>query len=138
LAFYMDMERLGLDMNDLSRGAEMAQRRIELLTEAAEEIVTVFEEPVRDAPEIVAALEGPEAVAALDAACAAWEEATWERGILKQSLVAAGEAAGLRGKSLFPPVRAALTGTLRGPDLGDVAYALGRDRVQTRIGEART
>ena len=108
------------------------------MTEAAAEIVTIFEEPGGDAPEVNAVLRGPEADAALDAARIAWEDATWERRVLKQALVAAGEAAGLRGKSLFPPVRVALTGTLRGPDLGDVAYALGRDRVLTRIGEART
>ncbi len=138
LAFYVDMERLGLDMEDLRRGAEMVQRRIELLTEAADEITAVFQTPAHDSPDVDDALQGSEAGAALGAASVAWEGATWERRVLKQSLVAAGEAEGLRGRSLFPPVRAALTGTLRGPDLGDVAYALGRDRVLERIETART
>ena len=137
IAFYIEAERLGLDMDDLRRGAEMVQHRVELLTEAADEIVAIFKTPAIDVPEVDAVLRGSEANAALEAAVLAWETSTWERRVLKQSLVAAGAAAGLRGKSLFPPVRAALTGTLRGPDLGDVAYALGRDRVLARIEKTR-
>ncbi|MCX7878843.1 MAG: glutamate--tRNA ligase, partial [Ignavibacteria bacterium] len=40
---------------------------------------------------------------------------------------------GIRGKSLFMPVRLALTGEEHGPELGTIAYVLGKEEVIRRI-----
>ena len=54
----------------------------------------------------------------------------------KTSLSRVGKELGLKGKALFMPVRAALTGTTHGPALGDTASLLGRDKVVSRLREA--
>lgn len=130
---YVEPAGLELEAADLQRSAEVIGHRIELLTEAAGEIVGLFREPEPDTPDAAPVLSAPEAGLALEVARDAWMTSTWERRVLKQLLVAAGEAAGVRGRSLFQPVRVALTGRLRGPELGDVAYALGRERVLGRL-----
>jgi glutamyl-tRNA synthetase len=133
---YVEPAGAELDGADLQRSAEVIGHRIELLTEAADEIVGLFREPDRDDPEARSALDAPDARPALGVAHDAWTTSTWERRVLKKSLVAAGESAGVRGRSLFQPVRVALTGRLRGPELADVAYALGRKRVLARLESA--
>ncbi len=51
----------------------------------------------------------------------------------KAAVKAAGQAAGAKGKELFMPLRAALTGRTHGPDLAAVAAVLGRERVLERL-----
>ncbi|MCD4690674.1 glutamate--tRNA ligase [bacterium] len=55
----------------------------------------------------------------------------------KTALKSAGKAVDVKGKELFMPVRAALTGRTHGPALGKIAAVLGRDRVLARL-EARS
>lgn len=133
-----ELEAANLQPVDLQRSAEVVAHRVELLTGAADEVVALFREPDLDGSEAAAALADPDVVHALRVAHEAWETSTWERRVLKQSLVAAGESAGVRGRALFQPVRVALTGRTRGPELADVAYALGRARVLARLEHART
>lgn len=47
-----------------------------------------------------------------------------------------GEKTGARGKQLFQPLRLALTGELRGPELEKIAALMGKDRVARRLREA--
>jgi nondiscriminating glutamyl-tRNA synthetase len=61
-----------------------------------------------------------------------------EAGSFKRLLSEVGKSLGLKGKALFMPVRAALTGTTHGPALGEMAELLGRERVKRRLGEALT
>lgn len=140
LAPYVERAGLDLDAADLTRSAEVVGHRIELLTDAADEIADLFREPQPGGADARAALTDADAGRALLVARDAWTTSTWERRVLKQSLAAAGEAAAIRGRPLFQPVRVALTGRTRGPELADVAYALGRDRVLARLegAEART
>jgi nondiscriminating glutamyl-tRNA synthetase len=51
----------------------------------------------------------------------------------KKLLTACGKELGLKGKDLYGPVRAALTGKLHGPELGLLFDALGTERVQERL-----
>ena len=46
---------------------------------------------------------------------------------------AVGEAAGVKGKSLFMPLRAALTGHTHGPEMAAVFRLLGIERVRKRL-----
>lgn len=40
---------------------------------------------------------------------------------------------GIKGKNLYMPVRASLTGNLHGPELSDIMYVLGKDNILKRI-----
>ena len=82
------------------------------------------------------ALSTPAAGTAIRLARAAWADTAWQPGPLAAALRAAMREAGLAGRTFFPPVRIALTGQLHGPDLGEVAYALGRERTLARLGAA--
>lgn len=52
----------------------------------------------------------------------------------KEALRKVGAGLGIKGKELFMPVRAALTGRTHGPALGEVAAILGRGAVLERLG----
>ena len=47
-----------------------------------------------------------------------------------------GEATGTKGKGLFMPIRASITGQLSGPELDQVTKVIGRERVVNRLKEA--
>ncbi|MGI8740034.1 MAG: glutamate--tRNA ligase [Gammaproteobacteria bacterium] len=50
---------------------------------------------------------------------------------------AVGEAAGIKGKALFMPLRAALTGALHGPEMARVFPLIGIERARTRLQTAQ-
>ncbi len=64
------------------------------------------------------------------------EEGVLDQASVKRALKAVGEELGARGKDLYMPVRAALTGRIHGPSLALVAALLGRDRVLARLSRA--
>ncbi|HEY6867551.1 MAG TPA: glutamate--tRNA ligase, partial [Candidatus Eisenbacteria bacterium] len=59
--------------------------------------------------------------------------APWSGDAVKSAILAQGQALGLRGRELFQPVRAALTGRIHGPELPVIAEALGRERCVARL-----
>ena len=59
--------------------------------------------------------------------------ADWRVDTLKSAVLAVGARLGARGRDLFQPLRAALTGRIHGPELPAVAEALGRDRCLERL-----
>jgi len=123
----------GLDHAELQRALSLVRDRVFLLTEAAVEIESLFGPPEPDA-EAVAALRESSAPAAIDAATRAWTEVgAWEPADLKAALDAAGKDGGVRGRQLFQPVRAALIGRVKGPDVGELSFTLGRERSLERL-----
>jgi len=88
-------------------------------------------------PEARAALAA-EPARALCAALAADLEglAEWSGETVKSAIQSAGRRLGLKGRDLFQPVRAALTGRTHGPELPLVADLIGRDRVVARLRSA--
>ncbi|MFW6199399.1 MAG: glutamate--tRNA ligase [Gemmatimonadota bacterium] len=58
----------------------------------------------------------------------------WEPGALMEAVRKGGVEAGARGRSLFHPVRKALTASTSGPELGGVIWALGREEALRRMG----
>lgn len=134
LAPYLDVERWKLDDRDLRAVAEVVRRRIHLFVEAREEAARLFEEPDWTAPDAEGALRASDAPRAIAIARDAWSRVeAWSPSALKKALAEASQACGLGGGTLFRPVRAALTGRLRGPELPEVAYVLGRERVLARL-----
>lgn len=59
-----------------------------------------------------------------------------DAGSFTETLKSVGAQVGARGKDLYMPVRAAITGRTHGPSLGRVAEILGRDRVVARLEDA--
>ena len=59
--------------------------------------------------------------------------ADWSGEVFKSALQSAGKRLGMKGRDLFQPVRAALTGRTHGPELPHVAEVLGRERCAERL-----
>ena len=57
-----------------------------------------------------------------------WDDTTW-----KSWTGAVKEASGRKGKTLFMPLRMALTGRQHGPELANLLPLIGRERVAARL-----
>lgn len=122
-----------LDDAELERALSLVRDRVFLFTEAASELETLFGPPEPDA-EAEAALRETSAPAALAAAAAAWDGVDdWRPEALKAALVSAGREAGVKGRQLFQPIRAALIGQVKGPEVGELGVILGRERSLERL-----
>jgi glutamyl-tRNA synthetase len=115
--------------------ALLVRRRVKTLRELAEEMGPFIEHNF-DA-EAVAALNERWATDVLTDIAAALEGRS---GISRKSFLALITAVGkrhqLRGKSIFVPVRAAITGRLEGPEIGAVAKVLGVRELRRRLAAA--
>jgi glutamyl/glutaminyl-tRNA synthetase len=78
----------------------------------------------------------PEVRAVLERVRAGIEAAEWEPVALDQAIRAAGVEAGVKGAKLFHPVRELLIGSEKGPDLGKILAAIGREEANRRFGQA--
>lgn len=57
----------------------------------------------------------------------------WDVESIKAAIKAVQKDTGLKGKSLFMPIRAALTGQTHGPDLNRTLYLLGKNKLLERL-----
>ena len=62
--------------------------------------------------------------------------AEWNAEAFKSALRSVGESLGVKGRDLYQPVRAALTGRLHGPELPMIAMVLAREKVVQRLLDA--
>jgi nondiscriminating glutamyl-tRNA synthetase len=119
-------------------------RRAKLLEAVRGNLATLADLPGELAPFVADRLEfepaAREALAGERAAelCAALASALaglapWSGEQVKSAVQSLGRSAGLKGRDLFQPVRAALTGRTHGPELPLVAELLGRDRCVERL-----
>ncbi len=132
-----DVDDLGLGSDDLDRAAEVFAERTHLFSDARAELEPVFGEPDLTADVAAAALKEPAAGVAVELTRGVWEETEWRPEALKPALQSVAKASGVPGREFFPAVRVALTGDRHGPDLANVAYALGRTRTLSRLVQAR-
>jgi nondiscriminating glutamyl-tRNA synthetase len=63
-------------------------------------------------------------------------QAEWEPIALDQAVRAAGTDAGVKGAALFHPVRVLLIGSEKGPELGKILAAIGREEAHRRVQQA--
>jgi len=133
---HADLSSLGLDDDDLQRSAEVFAERTQLLGDASRELAPIFRDPDLGSEDAETALAGPAAGVAVALARGAWEEATWRPEALKAALQGVAKTSGVPGRDFFPAIRVALTGDRHGPDLANVAYALGRTRTLSRLDRA--
>ena len=111
---------------------------LERLGDLPEEIAIFFGDEVEfesEAREWVEGETGSRVVRGLRAAVEREAEALSPE-TFKSILKGVGKELGVKGKDLFMPARAALTGRTHGPALGDVAAILGRERVLARLSSA--
>ncbi len=113
---------------------ELVRGNLATLAELAGELAPFFgDTPVRDT-DADAALGEPRAAQV----CLAYAEvlealAQWSADGVKSALKTTGAQLGVKGRELFQPVRAALTGRTHGPELPQVAVWLGRQRCVARL-----
>jgi len=70
------------------------------------------------------------------AAAALGALADWRADAVKSAIQSVAPALGVKGRELYQPVRAALTGRTHGPELPLVAELLGRERSLARLERA--
>ncbi len=87
-----------------------------------------------EAREVLAESQVPAVLTALRGMVEACPELTGVEA--KAMLKKVGKEVGVKGKQIFIPVRAALTGSTHGPDLNQVMAILGRDKVARRLADA--
>ncbi len=122
-----------LPTGDLERALSVVRERVFLLTEAAREVEALLVPPTLDS-EARRVLAEPLARSVLVAVAAAWEAVEcWTPESVKQAAARAGAELGTAGKQLYQPLRAALTGRLKGPELGEVAFVLGSGEAVHRL-----
>ncbi|HEX6071033.1 MAG TPA: hypothetical protein VFZ18_14455, partial [Longimicrobiaceae bacterium] len=128
--------RFDLTEEQLPTVAVVLRKRISLLSEVEERLES-FLGPL--SPERSAARAAMFDERAADGVLRAIRERlealpAWEESGIDAAIREGGKAAGARGKTLFMPLRLALTGEEHGPELARVAYLLGRERVLERLG----
>lgn len=106
-----------------------------------EGVVHFLEEPRYEEPEVVAVLKSEESQKVLESAAQIFEanfrEAQSTSTAFKDMSKMLGQETGLKGKSLFFPLRAALTGKTAGPELAPFVEILGPEKVVKRLFEAK-
>jgi glutamyl-tRNA synthetase len=134
-------EGAGFVEADAARFAQMVdlvRDGIERLSDIPDEIAIFFEDGLEfetEARDWVEGEVGARVVQALHSAVER-ETAALAPETFKSILKGVGKELGVKGKDLFMPARAALTGRTHGPALGDVAATLGRELALARLSSA--
>jgi nondiscriminating glutamyl-tRNA synthetase len=137
------LRRWGEEFLPAAARALPAERLEALLAAIRGNLATLADLPAELAPFLDPPPPEPEAAAALDsesarALCAALAErllalAEWNSETVKSSIQSAGQEVGRKGRELFQPIRAALTGRTHGPELPRIIELLGRDSAVLRL-----
>lgn len=116
---------------------EVVRGNVATLAELPSELGALFSDGLAREADAAAALAAPGAAALCAALAGALGGlAEWTPEGFKSTLQIVGREQGRKGKELFMPVRAALTGRLHGPELPMLAELLGRPRCIQRLREA--
>jgi len=123
----------------LERLLEVERGNIATLADLPRELAWFLDDPPALEPDAAAALEAPAARQLCEAlAHDAGALAEWSADGFKSALQLLGKRLGVKGRDLFQPVRAALTGRGHGPELPLVASLLGQERSVRRLEAAAT
>ncbi|MCC5895454.1 MAG: glutamate--tRNA ligase [Alkalibacterium sp.] len=97
-----------------------------------------FEDSLEFSEEELAVLKGESVPVVLEAFTAQIKEVTpFEADEIKKTIKAVQKETGVKGKNLFMPIRAAVTGQLHGPQLNDAIELLGREKVLANLEKAK-
>ena len=121
----------------LERVLEALRGNLATLADLPGELAPFLDEPPRFEAAAEDALGAPRAAAVCAAAAAALAAlADWRADAVKSAIQSVAPALGVKGRELYQPVRAALTGRTHGPELPLVAELLGRERSLARLERA--
>jgi glutamyl-tRNA synthetase len=121
----------------LERVLEALRGNLATLAELPGELAPFLEDPPAVEPAAADALGAPRAAAVCAAAATGLAAlADWRAEGVKSVFHALAPALGVKGRELFQPIRAALTGRTHGPELPLVAELLGRERCVARLERA--
>jgi len=113
---------------------EAIRGNVGTLADLPGELAPFIDETLEFEPAARAALAGEKTAELCDALASTLAElAPWSGEQVKSAVQSVGRSTGLKGRELFQPVRAALTGRTHGPELPLVAELLGRDRCVARL-----
>jgi nondiscriminating glutamyl-tRNA synthetase len=122
---------------DLERLLEGVRGNLAMLADLAGELEPFLAERPAFEPAAAAALESaPARVLCGELAAALESLAEWSEEGVKSTIRSTGARLGVKGRDLFQPARAALTGRAHGPELPLVASLLGRSRCVSRLRDA--
>jgi nondiscriminating glutamyl-tRNA synthetase len=121
----------------LERVLEAVRGNLATLADLPGELAPFLDEPPQFEPDAEIALGAPRAAAVCAAAATALAAlADWRADAVKSAIQSLAPALGVKGRDLYQPVRAALTGRTHGPELPLVAELLGRERSLARLERA--
>jgi len=121
----------------LERVLEALRGNLATLVDLPGELSPFLDESPALEPDAKDALGAPRAAAVCAAAAAALAAlADWRADAVKSAIQSVAPALGVKGRELYQPVRAALTGRTHGPELPLVAELLGRERSLARLQRA--
>jgi glutamyl-tRNA synthetase len=127
----------GADEAVFRRLAPLVQERVAVLGEVPPMVDFIFlDAPPEDEASWAKAMKDG-AADILDATATAYATVAWHAEVLKDALVAVGEALGLKLAKTQAPVRVAVTGRTVGPPLFESLEILGRETTLARIAAAR-
>jgi nondiscriminating glutamyl-tRNA synthetase len=132
-----DSVRAAYDNETQQQIAVLLQSHVDTLDQLPEQ-TGIFDDKIRyetDAAEVLAESSSREVLKALSDELSQISD-DWTPDNIKACIKRAGKTSGKKGKELFFPVRAAITGNLHGPDLSRVATIKGSETVLRLIGEA--
>ena len=126
-----------LDPAALERLLELVRGNVDTLAAIPGELAPFLGEAYEIEAAATAALQAESARRVCVAVAGAFEAlAEWIPEGIKSAVQSTGKTLGVKGKDLFQPIRAALTGRTHGPELPLVACALGRERCVSRLKQA--
>lgn len=136
LAPFAARHGLVLSERDLIAAATILAERMHTLSEGADDLASLIEPPSAGeaARRTLAEEHAPGVLRTARASLQACP--TWDRTPVRVALDEARQRVELNGARFYHPLRAALTGTLEGPHLAEIAWVLGRDRVLERLDRA--
>lgn len=122
----------------LARGLTSLKQRANTLVELAEAVAFyTLERPIARDPKAQEAIDVASAKTHLDALYALLsEQPNWQIEALDSMIKQYVESSGAKFKDVGMPMRAALTGTLKAPGIGELLYAYGKDESLARLHEA--
>jgi nondiscriminating glutamyl-tRNA synthetase len=125
------------DADEQKEILDLLKEKVEVL-EDLDRLTDVFEDDVCYDDEAAELLKKESSVRVLTALQSELVTVTgpWSPETVKAAIKSAGERTGNKGKDLFFPVRAAITGKLHGPDLARVAALKGKDSVARLVARA--
>ena len=133
---FMDLTKFDMHSDDLTRSAEVFAHRTRLFADVRNELEPIFCEPMLESEELQAILGTPEAKIAIDQLHTTWQEVDWKAKALGATARGAAENTTMSKGQFFSAIRVAMTGERKGPELGDIAYALGKERTLSRLKDA--